>query len=259
MLAIHVDPSGPSPLYYQIREQLRQQILSGALKPGDLLPGETQICSETGVSRMTARAALSQLAFEGLVTRKRGKGSFVAGPKTTFQDIRFPLASYTQMVEQAGLHTKSRIRLQRVLPADPSVVEQLRLAAAERVVHIERLRSVSDEIMSLESSYYPHALFPALAEQDLTDRSIYAVIQELYGVVPATATQTVELSVAGPYEAGLLGIREGTPVALSSRVSYAEDSRPIEYTQVIHRGDRFRSVTHLSRSEILGWSGSQAP
>jgi GntR family transcriptional regulator len=251
-MALHVESSSLTPLYCQIREQLRHQILSGALQPGDLLPGETQICRETGVSRMTARAALSQLAFEGLVTRSRGKGSFVAGPKTTLEDIRFPLASYTQMVEQAGLSTRSRIRLQRVLAPDASVLEKLNLAAAERVVHIERLRSVNNEIMSLESSYYPYARFPTLAELDLTDRSIYAVIQGLYGVVPATATQTVELSVAGSYEAELLGIREGTPVALSSRVSRAEGGWPVEYTQVIHRGDRFRSVTHLSRSEILG-------
>ncbi len=251
-MLLHVDPSSPIPLYSQIREQLRQRIHSGALKPGDALPGESQICAETGVSRMTARAALTQLAFEGLVTRKRGKGSFVAEPKRTFEDVRLPLASYTQMMERAGFHTSSRVCEQRVIPADASVASQLGLAAGEAVVHIERLRSVNGEAMSLESSYYPHSRFPALAEVDLTDRSIYALIGERYSTVPCTATQTVELSVAGAYEAGRLGVREGTPVALSSRISYSEDGRPMELTLAIHRGDRFRSVTRLTRAEIIG-------
>jgi GntR family transcriptional regulator len=253
-MSLHINPSDPIPLYYQIREQLRQRILLGALKPGDALPGEMQICAETGVSRMTARAALSQLANEGLVVRKRGKGSFVATPKATFEDFDFPLVSYTRMLEQAGLQASSRVRCQQVVPAEAPVAEQLKQEVAEPVVHIERLRSVGEEVMSLESSFYPYARFPALAEQDLTDRSIYAVLQELYGIIPVNAIQTVELSVAGAYEAETLGIREGTPVALSSRVSFADDGQPIEFTQVVHRGDRFRSVIHLSRPEILGAS-----
>jgi len=249
-MTLQVDSSSPIPLYYQIREQLRQQILSGALKPGDTLPGEQRICIETGVSRMTARLALSQLANEGLVVRKRGKGTFVAAPKATFEDFSFPLVSYTRMVEQAGLQAKSQIQLQRVTPAEAPIAEKLKLGVGELVVQIERLRSINDEVMSLESSFYPHARFPALAEQELANQSIYAALQELYGVVPASAIQTIELSVAGSYEARALGISEGTPVALSSRVSFADDGQPIEFTQVIHRGDRFRSVVHLSRQEI---------
>jgi GntR family transcriptional regulator len=249
-MKIQVDSSSPIPLYYQIREQLRQQILSGSLKPGDALPGEERICTETGVSRMTARQALSQLANDGLVVRKRGKGTFVAAPKATLDEFNFPLFSYTQMLEQAGLQAKAQILLQNVTRAEAPIAEKLELGVGESVVHIERLRSIHAEVMSLESSFYPYARFPALAEQDLTDRSIYAVLQELYGVIPARAVQTVELSVAGSYEARLLGIHEATPVAQCSRMSFTDDGQPIEFTQVIHRGDRFRMVVHLSRQEI---------
>jgi DNA-binding GntR family transcriptional regulator len=258
-MPLQADPSSPTPLYAQIREQLRQQMLSGALKPGDSLPGEAQIAAETGVSRMTARAALAQLAREGLLVRRRGKGSFVAEPKRAFQDLQFPLASYTQMMERAGFRTTSRICQQRVVPAEPPVARQLALSEGEAVIHIERLRSVNDEAMSLESSYYPYSRFPSLAEEDLTDRSIYAVIEARYAIVPSTATQTVELSVAGAYEAARLGILEGTPVALSDRVSCSEDGRPMEYTRVIHRGDRFRSVTHLTRADLLGQARTGPP
>ncbi len=83
MKHLMIDPSSPLPLYRQIYEQLHVRIVSGDLQPGSPLPGETQICAETGVSRMTARLALTQLANEGLVERQRGRGTFVAAPQTT--------------------------------------------------------------------------------------------------------------------------------------------------------------------------------
>lgn len=249
-MGLRVDSSSLIHLYYQIRKQLRQQILSGALKPGDALPGEERICIETGVSRMTARSALSQLANEGLVVRKRGKGTFVAEPKATFEDFGFPLVSSIRMVEQAGLQAKSQIQLQRVMLAEAPVAEKLKLEAGEQVVQIERLRSINDEVISLESSSYPHARFPALAERDFTNQSIYATLQELYGVVPARAIQMIELSVTGSYGAKVLGIHEATTFGLSSHVSFEDDGKPIEFTQVIHRGDYFRMVVHLSRQDV---------
>jgi len=80
-MSLTIDPSDPLPLYHQIHEQLRRQIVSGVLKSGDSLPGESQICAETGVSRMTARQALVLLASERLVVRQRGRGTFVAPPE----------------------------------------------------------------------------------------------------------------------------------------------------------------------------------
>ncbi len=250
-MSLRVDSDSPIPLYYQIREQLRQQILSGLLRPGDLLPSEMQICAECGVSRMTARVALTQLANEGLVVRKRGKGTFVAPPKATFHEIPFSLSSYTEIVGRLGLRAGAQIRRQEVVPAPPPVAEQLRIAVGDPVVRIERIRSAGGEIMSLEVSLYPHSRFPTLAEQHLTDRSIYRVLEELYGVVPAYAIDAIELSVAGPYEARELNVKEGIPVVLCSRVSYSEQDAPIEFTQTIHRGDRFRSVVRCSREQLL--------
>lgn len=250
-MSLRVDSDSPIPLYYQIREQLRQQILSGLLRPGDLLPSEMQICAECGVSRMTARVALTQLANEGLVVRKRGRGTFVAPPKATFHEIPFSLSSYTEIMARLGLRAGAHIRGQEVVPAPPPIAERLQIAVGDPVVRIERIRSAGGEAMSLEVSFYPHSRFPALAEQDLTDRSIYRVLEELYGVVPAYGIDTTELSVAGAYEASELDIKEGMPIVLCSRVSYFEQNVPIQFTQTTHRGDRFRSVVRCSREQLL--------
>ncbi len=68
-MPLHVDTDSPLPIHYQIREQLRLQILNGDLNPGEPLPTEMQISAECSVSCMTARVALTQLANEGSVVR----------------------------------------------------------------------------------------------------------------------------------------------------------------------------------------------
>lgn len=243
---LRVDPTSPLPIYYQIREQLRQQILSGRLKPGDPLPSEAQICAQCGVSRMTARMALSQLAHEGLVVRRKGKGSFVALPKATLQNDLIPM-SYTTLISHLGLQAGAVIRCQDLLPAPPSVAEALQVPEGETVIRIVRVRSADGQVMALETSFLPHRLFPTLTEQDLTDRSLYQVLEQTFSLSPASAVDTIELSTAGPYEAAELGVREGTPVVLSSRIAYSEQGIPLVFTRTLHRGDRFRAVVRCTR------------
>ena len=249
-MPLSIDTSSPLPLYYQIREQLRQQILSGELRPGDALPGETQICSETGVSRMTARQALAQLANEGLVTRQRGRGTFVASPKATFPTMPMGGMSYSEIVGQLGMTAGAEVLSQEIIPASQEVASQLKLAAGAQVIRIVRRRSVSGTIMSLETGFYPYERFPALSSAGLTDKSIYKTIEKEYGVSPAYALDTIEISVAGPYEAERLKIKEGSPVALVTTIACLEDDTPMAYTQTVHRGDRFRSVIRRSTQHM---------
>jgi len=249
-VTLHVNADSPIPIYYQIREQLRQQILSGHLQPGDPLPSEAQICAQCGVSRMTARMALTQLANEGLVVRQRGRGTFVAPPKATFREGSPFLLSYTDILGHLGLRAGAKIRSQEVIPATRPAAEQLQVAEGEALVRIVRLRYAGDQVMSLETSLLPQRLFPTLAELDLADRSLYQVLEETFALSPAYAVDTIELATAGPYEAAELHIPENTPVVLSTRVSYSAQDVPLVLTQTIHRGDRFRAVVRCTRQQL---------
>src|SRR5579859_1314265 len=77
--------SADIPLYQQIRESLREQIRIGTLKPADQLPSEEELGRKFRVTRMTVRQAISDLAREGLVYRRHGKGTCVGDPKVTRQ------------------------------------------------------------------------------------------------------------------------------------------------------------------------------
>lgn len=74
----HTPPSSSSQaLYVQIEQSLRRSIEGGALRAGDAVPTEADLCRQFRVSRSTVRQALSRLERDGLVTRIRGKGTFV--------------------------------------------------------------------------------------------------------------------------------------------------------------------------------------
>jgi GntR family transcriptional regulator len=73
-----VDQMDPTPLYDQLAAILRKQIQGGELSPGELLPSESYMQQEYGVSRGTVRRALSILREEGLVVTITARGTFVA-------------------------------------------------------------------------------------------------------------------------------------------------------------------------------------
>ena len=102
-----LDKSLPVPLYYQLAETLREQIESGAIKPGAQLPSERELGDQLAISRMTVRKALLDLASEGLIYTRVGKGTFVAEPKI---DQRLQgVTSFTQDVRGRGARPASQV------------------------------------------------------------------------------------------------------------------------------------------------------
>ena len=72
-------PDSATPLYLQLEEILRQEILSGSRREGDKLSTENELVEQYKVSRITVRRAVEELCEEGLVVRHPGKGTFVTG------------------------------------------------------------------------------------------------------------------------------------------------------------------------------------
>ncbi len=75
-----IDISNPMPLYKQVVENLREKILSGKLKSGDLIGSQQDLANEFGVSLITARKAMAILINEGYLVGRVGKGMYVAHP-----------------------------------------------------------------------------------------------------------------------------------------------------------------------------------
>src|SRR5436305_14943238 len=101
-----LERSNPLPLYYQLKEVLRQQIQAGHLAPHTAIPSEPELVARYHVSRATVRQALSELVNEGLLYRQHGKGTFVCEPRV--QQTQSELTSLTEEIQRRG---KSRVSL----------------------------------------------------------------------------------------------------------------------------------------------------
>ena len=87
------------PLYAQLVGIIKRNISTGALSVGDLLPSEAELCRWMNISRNTVRQAIGELEDEGLVVRKRGKGTFVADPNARGKCVRY---SFTTEISSMG-------------------------------------------------------------------------------------------------------------------------------------------------------------
>jgi GntR family transcriptional regulator len=251
-----LNKESPIPLYYQLAERLREQIVTGELPPGAQLPAERELSDQAAISRMTARQAVAYLVRQGVLEVRPGIGTFVAAPKLTYDALH--LLGFTEETMRQGGTVQSHVLEQIVLTPSPRVATGLQLTAGQQVVKITRLRLVQAMPLLLETVYLPTALCPGLEDVDLTVQSLYGLLEERYHLHLTRAWQTFESTIANDYEAELFGVPPGSGMILLEGVTFAKDERPVEYFKAIYRGDRFKFAVESQRSD---WSNgaSAAP
>ncbi|HAL62256.1 MAG TPA: GntR family transcriptional regulator [Chloroflexi bacterium] len=234
----------PVPLYYRIREDLRELIDSGQLKPGDQLSSERELSKQYGVSSITVKRGVLDLVRDGLLYRVPGKGTFVSQPKMERDLSR--LTSFTEEMLHHGLKPNSRVLEARIIPASGSVAKNLDLPPGEKIIALERLRFANGEPLMLEKTFLPHRLFPDLLSEDLATQSLYHFITVRYGVSLAKARETLEPVIINDKEAHNLAVEAGAPGLLLELVAYTDNGRPVEYTKAIVRGDRCKYYIEMA-------------
>jgi GntR family transcriptional regulator len=122
--------AGQSPLFVQVRDALRADILDGALGPGERLPSESALIERFGVSRITVRQALAELQSSGLVQTVNGKGSYVTRPGRGV--AQGPLVGVLEAMRKRGHRARGRLLSHRVVKASRAVARHSRLLSMPR-------------------------------------------------------------------------------------------------------------------------------
>jgi len=224
-----IDRSSPLPLYAQVRRGLESRLAADEWRPGERIPGEPELCREYGVSRPVIRQALQEMASEGSIVRRKGLGTFVAEPKLVSRSLVHSLVGFYQDMERMGLPIETRVLSQTLEPAGEKVGARLDLDVLTPVVRVSRLRSVGGHPVVLVSSYLPHALCPGLIQTDLRHQSLYAYLEQEYGLHIAGGRREIEAVLATDEEARLLEVERGAPLLRLESVSFLQDGRPMEY------------------------------
>ena len=77
--------------------------------------------------------------------------------------------------------------------------------------------------------------------------SIYAILQEKYGIFPSEADETLEVTLASAEEGRLLEIPEGSQLLLSERTLWSQHRKAVEFVKILYRGDRYKYTVRLTR------------
>jgi GntR family transcriptional regulator len=229
----------------QIEDWLADAIAAGTLSAGDRLPTEHDLAAWLGVSRMTLRHALAELAQRGLVTRTvgRGGGTFVAEAKLE-QDLT-TLAGFSEQLRRHGKVAGARVLAAAEIRASAAAAAALELAEGDPVLEVRRIRLADGRPMVIEHSQFPAALCPGMLESRL-DGSLYELLEDKYGLRPYRARESLEPVVAGVREAEALDLEEGAPLMLVERTAYSVSGQPLEFARDLFRGDRTKVVVWTS-------------
>ena len=230
------------PLYLRLKTLIQDAIQDGNLGANDALPSEREIASLLDISRVTVRKALAELVEDGVLTQKRGSGTFVTSGNQRVEQRLSRLTSFTEDMLARGL-TPSVKWLQKIVAApSPEEAMVLGLSTGERVVRLRRLRLANDKPMALEQAVVPTRLFAA---PEAIGNSLYSALESA-GVRPVRALQRLSAESLNAEDAAILSVATGSPALYIERISYLADGRPVEFTKCHYRGDAYDFVVELT-------------
>jgi GntR family transcriptional regulator len=251
-----VNKGSPVPLYHQVKDLLRSAIEEGKWSSDQQLPNETRLAEQFGVSKITIRQALQELADLGYIRREQGRGTFVSNPK--FGQGPRELMGFSEEMARHQVAAGSRVLRKEVAVADPAVAENLKLLPAAEILLLERLRFANGEPVGIQTAHIPLSLAPGIADVDFENASLYDILEARYGLQPASASEQYQASAADARSAELLRIPAGASVFAAERVTVSPSGQPIEFTRSVMRGDRYRIVLNLVKSPAGTSTGHSA-
>jgi GntR family transcriptional regulator len=235
-----------SPLYHQILLILKQRIVEGALRPGDIVPGEQELAEIYGVSRVTAKRALDELASAGLVKRERGRGTRVLPGAVGPQVLSGGAGDMDPLLAMGGSTAVRVLECERI-EADPHISEQLEIEPGTPVLRAVRVRSTDQGPFSHLTTYVPG--WAATFEDAALGHISLLELLERAGIRPVSAVQDVSVTLADPVVAERMGVDVGAPLMRKQRIVRDGQGRPIEMLDALYRCDRYRMTMTLNRRE----------
>lgn len=226
---------GPIPVYYQIMQIIRSQIVSGHYPPNSRLPTEDEYVKGFKVSRQTIRLALQHLVNEGMIERHAGRGSFVCAQPNAQTWLARDIDDFIN----ENVASRREILSKEIVDAgDWPKAAAIFNKPKQKLFLLRIRRHLADSIQSLAFGFVPLELAQKIPDHLFETRIVGQLIEQYCHV----RSQRMEVSFSAEladYEAvELLGLRPGEPVVVSERIAFGNDDSIIQFTRSLYRPDR---------------------
>lgn len=223
-----------APLYQVVIDRIVARIAGGELLPGSMLPSETQLAAESGVSQGTARKSLMMLEQLGIVRREQGRGTFV-----TARTPESALFNFFRLRQRDGQMISPELASESITRRPASEAERQGLdGEPDEVFEINRVRTIQGVRSVVESAVISATRFAGLDQRAPLPNTLYVLYQQAYGCIILRADESISALPADEKTATALDIAPGAPVLCIERIGFDIMGRPVERRRSLCRTDR---------------------
>lgn len=233
---IKINKYSSVPLYVQLRDSIKNAILSGDIKSGDKLPTEAEICERFGLSRTVTRQAICDLVNAGYIVRQKSKGSFVkkSGLNTGFFK---EILSFNEETRAAGYIPKTIVLKKEIVEADQRVADRLGIELGEKCIRICRLRFRNDVPVVYVECFMPEK-YEMILHKDIENESLYDTLNNELGIRVSHVKRTFEAQIVQADYAHLLEVQKNSAVQFVESEDYDQNSEIVQYSRSYYVGSR---------------------
>jgi len=243
---IKLNKATPIPLYYQLKNQLKDMILENGLESGEQIPNELDLVEGLSISRSTVRQAINELVFEGYLYRVKAKGTFVSIPKVNEGFFQI-LESFNQEMYSKGLKPSTKVIALKAIKGIEAINSKLGLPFEEKLIYLARVRYAQEEPIVYLETYLSFDKFKEILLEDFTLESLYSILEVKYNTRILRAEREIEAVLAKPIETKLLNMKKSSAICLVKTLAYTNGDQPAEYSVARYRGDRNKFTLELIR------------
>lgn len=237
------------PLYYQLKTMIQEKIESGDYVADSQIPSEQDLCEQFDISRPTVRQAISDLTASGHLYKLKGKGTFVSKSKSLISIKDYN--GFTDSILDSKNPSANRfINMERTTNRAYTKLNESFGIRPDTVVDFARITWVGvagEEIISLNESWIPLALFPEIMEDLNAKKSSQDILKGKYPLLPYHAHSVMDIIHTDPMEASQLHVQPGQPLIRILNTLQARDGKAVELIVTKYRADKCKLIFESHR------------
>lgn len=234
------------PIYQQIADWIRKQIVNKEWQAGDQLPSEETLVTDLGVARGTVRKAIASLVKEGTLERIQGKGTFIAEDKISYPFAQ-ELTSYAESMKQMGLAFTTTVLHCAVEKADSGISAKLGIPQGAPVLRMIRLRQVKKTPAVLLYNWVSIDRCPGIQNIDFNETSLFNAMEQVVGIKIKYGVRNFSASKVDAQQAKIMRLKLNDPILNIDQTTFNEADEAIECSNVLLRTDQYQITSVLYR------------
>ncbi len=214
----------------QAKQAILDYIASMDLHASNKMPREEKLCEIIGVSRVTLRSALDELASDGVVFRRQGKGTFVNRTRMEMKVSFNPAGHFSDMIRDSGYTPRIEMLAVDIIPADAKLATSLGIVAGDEIVRDKKLFYADDAPCVYCEDFFARSLIGDTDPREMLTQPI-SVFHYLYARTGRRVCwDKVELDAADSRGKEELGVFPDQPLLLLTGTNFDEQDMPLVVT-----------------------------